>query len=254
MEKKTKQSFFWLTPLVIILFTLLISGCPKKQTVSPFEEKKESSETISTSQTTAQKPAPSEPTEQPSPPIRSTPLPSPTLSPPSQPIREAGPSAPEAIPDPITNGLILLNPAILQHAKIIQSRLAELGLYKAAVDGVWGKMSRASLKIFKQQNSLGSSDQWDKETQVLLFRGTSPIAGQGPTANGSILLNPAVPQDAETIQTRLAELGLYKGAIDGIWGKGSQAALKSFREKNSLGSVDQWDKETQVLLFIGTSK
>ena len=51
------------------------------------------------------------------------------------------------------------------------------------------------------------------------------------------------------IQTRLAEMGLYKAAIDGIWGKGSEAALKAFKEKNSLSNPGSWDKETQMLLF-----
>jgi peptidoglycan hydrolase-like protein with peptidoglycan-binding domain len=51
------------------------------------------------------------------------------------------------------------------------------------------------------------------------------------------------------IQARLSELGLYKGSIDGIWGKGSQAALRAFKEQNSLSSPGKWDKETQMLLF-----
>jgi peptidoglycan hydrolase-like protein with peptidoglycan-binding domain len=51
------------------------------------------------------------------------------------------------------------------------------------------------------------------------------------------------------IQIRLAELGLYRGPIDGIWGKGSRAALKALKEKNFLGNPDKWDKETRKLLF-----
>jgi len=68
-------------------------------------------------------------------------------------------------------------------------------------------------------------------------------------ASGTILLNPAVPRDAKMIQKRLDELGFYRGTIDGIWGQGSRAALKAFKEKNSLGNSDKWDKETQKLLF-----
>jgi peptidoglycan hydrolase-like protein with peptidoglycan-binding domain len=56
------------------------------------------------------------------------------------------------------------------------------------------------------------------------------------------------------IQTRLAELGLYKGAIDGKWGRGSRAALKAFKEKNALGDPETWDRETQILLFRETGK
>ncbi len=83
---------------------------------------------------------------------------------------------------------------------------------------------------------------------------SAPEAAQDPIAAGSVLLNPAQSQDAQKIQTRLAEFGLYKGAIDGIWGKGSRASLKAFKEQNGLESSDQWDRETQILLFRGTGK
>jgi len=82
----------------------------------------------------------------------------------------------------------------------------------------------------------------------------TPAAGQHPVASGETLLDPAVPRDAKMIQTRLAELGFYKAKIDGIWGRMSRAALKSFKEKNALGDPERWDKETQVLLFRDTGK
>jgi hypothetical protein len=52
----------------------------------------------------------------------------------------------------------------------------------------------------------------------------------------------------------LAEVGLYSGPVDGIWGRDSRAALRAFKEKSGLKNPEQWDKETQVRLFKGTSK
>jgi peptidoglycan hydrolase-like protein with peptidoglycan-binding domain len=168
--------------------------------------------------------------------------------------------AAEISQDPIASGSVLLNPSNQQDAKTIQSRLAELGFYKGAIDGMWGKGSQTSLKAFKEKNSLKNPNTWDKETQMALFAKTSqagqPAAetGQDPVASGSVLLNPSNQQDAKTIQSRLAELGFYKGAIDGMWGKGSQTSLKAFKEKNSLKNPNTWDKETQMLLFKEISK
>jgi len=68
------------------------------------------------------------------------------------------------------------------------------------------------------------------------------------------LLNPAVPQDARMIQILLADLGFYSGAIDGIWGKGSQAALTAFKQEQSLQNPEKWDLETQMLLFRGRNQ
>ena len=137
-----------------------------------------------------------------------------------------------------------------ENAQLIQTRLADLGLYKGPIDGIWGKGSQAALRMFKEQNSLVNPQRWDRKTQMLLFREmpSDPEAMNRALSNGEILLNPAIPQDAKLIQTRLAESGFYKGRIDGIWGKGSKAALKAFKE-NSLENSDQWDKETQINLF-----
>jgi hypothetical protein len=77
----------------------------------------------------------------------------------------------------------------------------------------------------------------------------APKPTQDPIASGAVLLNPALPHDAQMIQTRLSKLGLYKAAIDGIWGKGSRAALRTFKLNSSLANPDKWDKETQMLLF-----
>jgi hypothetical protein len=52
----------------------------------------------------------------------------------------------------------------------------------------------------------------------------------------------------------LAEVGFYSGPVDGIWGRDSRAALRAFKEKSGLKNPEQWDKETQVHLFKGTSK
>ena len=175
------------------------------------------------------------------------------LTPSSPPV--AAPSSSESTLDPIASGSTLLNPAVPWDAEMIQTRLAKLGLYGGPIDGIWGKGSRAGLKAFKEKNSLENPEKWDKKTQVLLFSGTDQASqtsrglDKESISSGKILLNPDNAKEAGIIQKRLAELGLYRGPIDGIWGKVSQAGLKVFKEKNSLGNPDKWDKETQKLLF-----
>lgn len=175
------------------------------------------------------------------------------ISEPSSPA-VAAPTSSQSTLYPIASRPTLLNPAAPRDAEMIQIRLAKLELYGGPIDGIWGKGSRAGLKAFKEKNSLENPEKWDKETQVLLFSGTGPASqtsgdpDEESISSGKILLNPDNAKEARIIQKRLAELGLYKGSIDGIWGKGSQAGLKAFKEKNSLGP-EKWDKETQKLLF-----
>jgi len=241
--------------VVAFLSILLFLGCAgtREPVSEPVLPKQETSEVVSAPQKIDRDLAPpvpaipSPPPSQPAPPV-----------PEPQPAPKPQPAAEEAAQDPIASGALLLNPSVFEDAKAIQIRLAELGFYKMAIDGMWGRDSRAALRVFKEKNSLKSPEQWDKETQVALFgKGGAPgppVDTSDPLASGTVLLTPANPQDAQTIQGRLAELGFYSGAVDGIWGRDSRAALRDFKEKNSLPNPEKWDKETQIHLFKGTSK
>ena len=77
----------------------------------------------------------------------------------------------------------------------------------------------------------------------------APGNTEDPIIAGSVVLNLSLVKDAKIIQKRLADLGYYHSQVDGIWGKGSQIALKRFKEKNGLKNPEKWDPETQSLLF-----
>ncbi len=53
-----------------------------------------------------------------------------------------------------------------------QSRLAALGFYAAAIDGVWGPGSRRALIEFKRRAGLPADADWDRPTQNRLFQAT----------------------------------------------------------------------------------
>jgi len=63
------------------------------------------------------------------------------------------------------------------------------------------------------------------------------------------ILNPSERKDAVRIQQRLAELGYYTMTVDGGWGRGSRASLKSFKERNGLSATNEWTLDTQRKLF-----
>lgn len=76
---------------------------------------------------------------------------------------------------------------------------------------------------------------------------------KGPLATGAIVLNPSRNTDAKLIQTRLADLGLYRDRIDGIWGKNSRNALRQFKTEHQLPDPEKWDTPTQIRLFSDTN-
>jgi peptidoglycan hydrolase-like protein with peptidoglycan-binding domain len=235
--------------LVLVSLFLFIGCATAPQGVPPpVPPKPETSEADSAVQKAAKEivsAAPAAPSPPPAPPAAAA-------APPAASPSEAPPPA-EPPQDPVAAGAVLLDPSVSDDAKTIQRRLADLGYYKMAIDGAWGRGSRAALRAYKETNGLPQDEQWDKGTQIALFsKGASPVQPvdtSDPIASGAVFLNPSDSQDVQTIQGRLAELGFYDGGIDGIWGSGTRAALRAFKEKNSLPAPEKWDKETQKLLF-----
>ena len=56
--------------------------------------------------------------------------------------------------------------------------------------------------------------------------------------------------DLYQVQKRLKELGYDPGSPDGIWGKKTTTAVKSFQRDNGLPATEQLDKQTQAKLII----
>ncbi|MBU4524067.1 MAG: peptidoglycan-binding protein [Desulfomicrobium sp.] len=66
------------------------------------------------------------------------------------------------------------------------------------------------------------------------------------------LMNLKTKADAKLVQQALAAQGLYKGKIDGLFGKRSKAALSRFRASMALPATPAWDLETQAALLPTT--
>jgi Putative peptidoglycan binding domain len=94
----------------------------------------------------------------------------------------------------------------------------------------------------------------DPYAAVLEFRPgeDEPFA---PSNAPSQLLSPATSTaDGREVQGRLAALGLYTGAIDGIWGAASRSALIEFKRGAGLPANPDWDRATQTTLFQATDR
>lgn len=65
----------------------------------------------------------------------------------------------------------------------------------------------------------------------------------------SRLLDPRNRDDARVIQQALKEKGYYKTKVDGLFGKGSQKALRAYKKAEMGQDNGQWDMETQNRLL-----
>lgn len=84
------------------------------------------------------------------------------------------------------------------------------------------------------------------EVQTLL---TASAPQSHPTAAPSTLLSLKSKANVKKVQNALRAQGLYAGALDGVWGKKSKAALARFRGSMALPATSEWDLTTQNALL-----
>jgi peptidoglycan hydrolase-like protein with peptidoglycan-binding domain len=73
---------------------------------------------------------------------------------------------------PISTGDKLLNPRHRSDARLIQTRLKELGFYGGKIDGLFGKGSYQALENYTLSAGIPGSGQWNLDLQKALFKGT----------------------------------------------------------------------------------
>jgi peptidoglycan hydrolase-like protein with peptidoglycan-binding domain len=149
-----------------------------------------------------------------------------------------------------------------EQIKDVQTQLAARNLYKGKVDGSPGPMTHSALRNFQIQNKLETSHGLDAPTRQALGlqwgppnvapNAVQPVSGdvrndtvyiQRSVGNGTTITTPVpagtVPgpqvrlnqlnkDQAKTLQTRLRELGYYRGEVDGVVGENTRAALEQY--------------------------
>ncbi|HML87338.1 MAG TPA: peptidoglycan-binding protein [Methylomusa anaerophila] len=83
----------------------------------------------------------------------------------------------------------------------------------------------------------------------LLSSGTFPIVFASPVlSSGGTIDIGSRGDEVRVVQKLLADAGFYAGEIDGIYGSGTQRAVKEFQQSNGLTVSGVVDKETVLYL------
>lgn len=120
----------------------------------------------------------------------------------------------------------------------LQTQLQELHYYTGNLSGRYREGTREAIKDFQKDFGLEVTGVADLQTQSVLF-----ATMYRPLRYGSS------GEDVKEIQTRLMELGYYKGKISGNYLEGTRAGIRSFQEKNGLEATGVADPDTQEALF-----
>ena len=142
---------------------------------------------------------------------------------------------------------------------LIQQKLRQAGVYAGQADGIWGPDSQTALERFQQTRNLQVTGQLNQATAATL--GVAPgdliVAqpAQPPAAASSGVVAPEILNAAavRNLQQRLRSLGFYRGAIDGLWGPGTQAGIERFQQGRGLQATGQINPATLQALGLDSN-
>ena len=150
----------------------------------------------------------------------------------------------------------------------LQDRLRELGFYTGLSDGVYGDAVVSAVKDFQKRSGLTRDGVAGLSTQQALYSDFAvSIATPAPTETPlpgtptPVVISTGAPSLetlrtgsrgdlVKALQTKLNQLGYYKGAIDGEYGSSTTAAVKEFQSRNGLKADGIAGENTLKLLYI----
>jgi peptidoglycan hydrolase-like protein with peptidoglycan-binding domain len=153
----------------------------------------------------------------------------------------------------IVSALAYVQPVAPQAVQDVQNRLRQAGVYSGQIDGIWGADSQAALERYQQAHQLQVTGQLNQATAATLGLDQGsllaiPAAAPAPSPPPGDQLRPA---SVQAIQVRLRSLGFYNGAVDGVWGGGTQAAIERFQQGRGLQPNGQLNPATIAAMGLG---
>ena len=119
----------------------------------------------------------------------------------------------------------------------MQQKLKSWGYYDGAVDGIFGSGTREAVKYFQRVNGLSADGVVGAATAAALGMTLSSSSSSGSVSSSSGTLRRGSTGDkVREMQQKLKNWGYYDGAADGIFGSGTESAVKHFQRVNGLSA------------------
>jgi len=124
-----------------------------------------------------------------------------------------------------------------ESVKTLQERLNAKGFNAGSVDGIFGKNTRAAVMAFQKANGLAADGIVGKLTWAKLYDTTAAL----PSASTATGTQPMVYRGSRgdavrRLQEMLHKKGFDCGAVDGIFGSKTYAAVVAFQKANGLSA------------------
>ena len=124
-----------------------------------------------------------------------------------------------------------------ESVKTLQEKLNAKGFNAGSVDGIFGKNTRAAVMAFQKANGLAADGIVGKLTWAKLYDTTAALPAASTTAGTQPMVYRGSRGDAvRRLQELLNKKGFDCGAVDGIFGSKTYAAVVAFQKANGLGA------------------
>lgn len=133
--------------------------------------------------------------------------------------------------------------------RTMQNRLRQLNFYNGPADGVWGPGTQVALENFQRARGLPVG-QVTRATIAAMgldaaaFPTRSASIGSAAPARATVAGNTLDRGVVRGIQQKLRQNGFYTGAVDGVWGPRTQAALSRFQRSRGIESTGELNPTT----------
>lgn len=125
----------------------------------------------------------------------------------------------------------------------LQQSLAEAGYFARTADGDYGSTTARAVALFQADHGLAATGAADDET---VRRIRKEKDRDGRKGGGVVMTEGNRGADVAACQHRLIDEGYLKGAVDGLYGPATAAAVRAFQKAKDLpvsGIVDEKTKE-----------
>lgn len=135
----------------------------------------------------------------------------------------------------------------------VQTRLKELGYYTIRVDGIYGSGTQGAVRAFQRNNGLPVTGVVNTDTYNAMM--ASNAVGVGGSVSGDYVELSRGNRGVAVVrlQTRLQYLGYYTISVDGIYGSGTQTAVRRFQSRNGISANGVATVYTQQVLFSSSA-
>ena len=124
-----------------------------------------------------------------------------------------------------------------ESVKTLQAQLNAKGFNAGSVDGIFGKNTRAAVLAFQKANGLAADGIVGKLTWAKLYDTTAALPAASTTAGTQPTVYRGSRGDAvRRLQELLNKKGFDCGAVDGIFGSKTYAAVVAFQKANGLSA------------------